>query len=34
LGIKALLVSAVMTALIGLLSLKIPHRWQKRYMPR
>ena len=33
-GIKALLVSAVVAALLGLLSLKIPHRWQRRYMPR
>jgi uncharacterized membrane protein YoaK (UPF0700 family) len=34
LGLKALLVSALVAALIGLLSLKIPHRWQRRYMPR
>lgn len=34
LGLKALLVSALVAALLGLLSLKIPHRWQKRYMPR
>ncbi|RMQ44367.1 hypothetical protein ALQ04_02149 [Pseudomonas cichorii] len=33
-GLNALLVSGVLSALLGLLSLKIPHRWQRRYMPR
>lgn len=34
LGTYALLVSGVFAAIIGLLSLKIPYRWQRRYMPR
>ncbi|EGH16956.1 hypothetical protein Pgy4_28410 [Pseudomonas savastanoi pv. glycinea str. race 4] len=34
LGLNALLISGSLSALLGLLSLKIPHRWQRRYMPR
>lgn len=34
LGPNALLVSGAFAALIGLLTLKIPYRWQRRYMPR
>ena len=34
LGLKAMFVSAVLAALIGLLSLRIPRRWQLGYMPR
>jgi len=34
LGVNALLVSGSLAALLGLMSLKIPHRWQRRYMPR
>jgi len=34
LGIKALLVSGGLSALLGIASLKIPHRWQLGYMPR
>jgi uncharacterized membrane protein YoaK (UPF0700 family) len=34
LGLKAMFVSAVLAAMIGLLSLKIPRRWQLGYMPR
>ncbi|AHF67538.1 YoaK family protein [Pseudomonas cichorii] len=33
-GLNALLVSGGLSALLGLVSLKIPHRWQRRYMPR
>jgi len=33
-GLDALLISGVLSALLGLLSLIIPHRWQRRYMPR
>ncbi|MCO7515776.1 YoaK family protein [Pseudomonas guariconensis] len=33
-GRSALLASALLTALLGLVSLKIPRRWQLRYMPR
>ncbi|HEX8592658.1 MAG TPA: YoaK family protein [Pseudomonas sp.] len=33
-GLNAMLVSGSLAALLGLLSLKIPHRWQRRYMPR
>ncbi|MCD5996579.1 DUF1275 domain-containing protein [Pseudomonas sp. CDFA 602] len=33
-GLDALLISGVLSALLGLLSLTIPHRWQRRYMPR
>jgi uncharacterized membrane protein YoaK (UPF0700 family) len=33
-GLNALLVSGALAALLGLMSLKIPHRWQRRYMPR
>lgn len=33
-GANALLVSGVFAALLGLLTLKIPYRWQRRYMPR
>ncbi|AVI85202.1 DUF1275 family protein [Pseudomonas syringae pv. tomato] len=34
LGLNALLVSASLSALLALVSLKIPHRWQRQYMPR
>jgi len=34
LGLKALYASGVLAALIGLVSLKIPRRWQLGYMPR
>ncbi|WP_440784098.1 YoaK family protein [Pseudomonas syringae] len=34
LGLSALLISGSLSALLGLVSLKIPHRWQRRYMPR
>ncbi|NMX93271.1 DUF1275 domain-containing protein [Pseudomonas sp. WS 5086] len=34
LGIKALLVSGLLSALLGLVSLKIPRRWHLGYMPR
>ncbi|MEE4308516.1 YoaK family protein [Pseudomonas alliivorans] len=34
LGLNALLVSAGLSALLGLVSLGIPHRWQRLYMPR
>lgn len=34
LGLNALLVSGSLSAILGLVSLKIPHRWQRRYMPR
>ena len=34
LGLKAMFVSGVLAAIIGLLSLKIPRRWQLGYMPR
>ncbi|AZD30537.1 YoaK family protein [Pseudomonas chlororaphis] len=34
LGLAALFVSGLLSALLGLLSLKIPHRWQLGYMPR
>jgi uncharacterized membrane protein YoaK (UPF0700 family) len=33
-GIRALLVSGVLSALLGLVSLKIPRRWHLGYMPR
>lgn len=33
-GLNALLVSGALSALLGLVSLKIPRRWQRRYMPR
>jgi uncharacterized membrane protein YoaK (UPF0700 family) len=33
-GIRALLVSGLLSALLGLLSLKIPRRWHLGYMPR
>ncbi|MBT2373016.1 YoaK family protein [Pseudomonas fluorescens] len=33
-GIHALLVSGLLSALLGLLSLKIPRRWHLGYMPR
>lgn len=33
-GIKALLVSGLLSALLGLTSLKIPRRWHLGYMPR
>lgn len=33
-GLKALLVSGVVAAVLGLVSLKIPRRWQLGYMPR
>ncbi|MGR3885427.1 YoaK family protein [Pseudomonas sp. 1152_12] len=34
LGLKALLASGVLAALLGLVSLKIPRRWHLGYMPR
>ncbi|RMR50899.1 hypothetical protein ALP85_01422 [Pseudomonas syringae pv. syringae] len=34
LGLNALLISGSLSALLGLVSLKIPHRWQRQYMPR
>lgn len=34
LGLKALYASGLLAALIGLISLKIPRRWQLGYMPR
>ena len=34
LGLKALFVSGLLAGVIGLLSLKIPRRWQLGYMPR
>ncbi|MGY2440527.1 YoaK family protein [Pseudomonas sp. SDO52101_S400] len=34
LGLKALFVSGVFAGVLGLLSLKIPRRWQLGYMPR
>ena len=34
LGLKAMFISAVLAAMIGLLSLRIPRRWQLGYMPR
>ena len=34
LGIRALLVSGLLSALLGLVSLKIPRRWHLGYMPR
>ena len=34
LGLKALYASGLLAALIGLVSLKIPRRWQLGYMPR
>src|SRR3990167_3459027 len=34
LGLKALFVSGLLAGAIGLLSLKIPRRWQLGYMPR
>lgn len=34
LGLNAMFVSAVLAAMIGLLSLRIPRRWQLGYMPR
>ncbi|WP_169901704.1 DUF1275 family protein [Pseudomonas gessardii] len=34
LGIRALLVSGLLSALLGLASLKIPRRWHLGYMPR
>ncbi|WLH33623.1 YoaK family protein [Pseudomonas sp. FP2196] len=34
LGLKAMFVSGVLAAVIGLLSLRIPRRWQLGYMPR
>lgn len=33
-GLKALFASALLSATLGLLSLKIPHRWQLGYTPR
>ncbi|WP_248730403.1 YoaK family protein [Pseudomonas sp. MWU13-2517] len=33
-GLKALLVSGALAALLGLVSLKIPRRWHLGYMPR
>lgn len=32
--LAALLFSALLAAALGLISLKIPRRWQLRYMPR
>jgi uncharacterized membrane protein YoaK (UPF0700 family) len=34
LGLKALFASGLLAAVLGLLSLMIPRRWQLRYMPR
>ncbi|MEN4958032.1 YoaK family protein [Pseudomonas syringae] len=34
LGLNALLISGSLSTLLGLVSLKIPHRWQRQYMPR
>lgn len=34
LGLKAMLVSGLLSALLALISLKIPRRWQLGYMPR
>ncbi|ORC57974.1 DUF1275 family protein [Pseudomonas floridensis] len=34
LGLNALLVSGALCALLGLVSVAIPHRWQRLYMPR
>jgi len=34
LGLKALLVSGALAALLGVVSLKIPRRWHLGYMPR
>ncbi|MGY2239072.1 YoaK family protein [Pseudomonas gingeri] len=34
LGVQALVVSAAIATVLGLLALKIPHRWQKDFMPR
>jgi uncharacterized membrane protein YoaK (UPF0700 family) len=34
LGLKAMFVSGLLAAMIGLLSLRIPRRWQLGYMPR
>jgi uncharacterized membrane protein YoaK (UPF0700 family) len=34
LGLNALLVSGGLAALLGLATLAIPYRWQRRYMPR
>lgn len=34
LGLNALLISGGFAALLGLATLKIPYRWQRRYMPR
>ncbi|WP_025126616.1 YoaK family protein [Pseudomonas sp. PH1b] len=34
LGLQALYVSAVISALLGLLSLRIPRRWQRKYIGR
>ncbi|XHF34562.1 YoaK family protein [Pseudomonas chlororaphis] len=34
LGLKAMLVSGLFAAVLGLLTLKIPRRWQLGYMPR
>ena len=33
-GLKAMLFSAGFAAVLGLLSLRIPRRWQRDYMPR
>lgn len=33
-GLNALLISGGFAALLGLLTLAIPYRWQRRYMPR
>jgi hypothetical protein len=33
-GLKALFASGLLAAALGLLSLKIPRRWQLGYMPR
>jgi len=34
LGLKALLVSGLLSAVLGFVSLKIPRRWQLAYMPK
>ncbi len=33
-GVQALVVSAAIASVLGLLALRIPHQWQKDFMPR
>ena len=33
-GLRAMLFSAGLAAVLGLVSLRIPRRWQRDYMPR